>query len=43
MKRIFKRQDAGLSFGPPLMGGKPCQFDRAFDRFRAAIREKDAI
>ena len=43
MKRIFKRQDASLSFCTALMRGKPCQLDRAFDRFGAAIGEKDAL
>src|SRR5580704_6508578 len=43
MKRIFKRQNAGLSFCPPLMCGKPRELQRALDRFGAAIRKKDAI
>ena len=43
MKGILERQDASLALCTALMSSKPCQLDRAFNRFCPAISEKDPL
>ena len=43
VERILQRQNARFSFRSALVRRKPRQFERAFNRFRAAIGEKHAL